>query len=73
MEETEENPFLAGPVFKPLLNFMLPVLLANFLQAMYSAVDLMVIGRFANADTIQLANAAVGTGSMIMVMVTYHM
>ena len=71
MEETEKNPFLAGPVFKPLLNFMLPVLLANFLQAMYSAVDLMVIGRFANADTIQLANAAVGTGSMIMVMVTY--
>ncbi|MCD8117757.1 MAG: MATE family efflux transporter [Oscillospiraceae bacterium] len=71
MHEAERNPFLSGPVFKPLLKFMLPVLLANLLQAMYSAVDLMVIGRFAAADTLQLANAAVGTGSMIMVMVTF--
>ncbi len=46
----EKNPFLSGPVFKPLLKFMLPILLANFLQAMYSAVDLMVIGRFANSE-----------------------
>lgn len=71
MNEKEKNPFLAGPIFQPLLKFMIPVLLANFLQAMYSAVDLMVIGRFADAATVQLANAAVGTGSMIMVMVTF--
>ncbi len=71
MNERENNPFLTGPIFRPLLKFMIPVLLANLLQAMYSAVDLMVIGRYANAETVQLANAAVGTGSMIMVMVTF--
>ncbi|MCC8356280.1 MAG: MATE family efflux transporter [Oscillospiraceae bacterium] len=71
MNTLEKNPFTSGPIFAPLLKFMLPVLLANLLQAMYSAVDLMVIGRFAAAETLQLANAAVGTGSMIMVMVTF--
>lgn len=43
---------------------MLPVMLAAFLQALYGAVDLIVIGRFFPADPliVQNATAAVETG-----------
>ncbi len=39
MEQNTHN-FTEGGIFKPLLTFALPVLLALFLQAMYGAVDL---------------------------------
>ncbi len=32
---------------KPLLLFAIPVLFALFLQAMYGAVDLLIVGKFA--------------------------
>ncbi|MCC8152522.1 MAG: hypothetical protein LIO96_14060 [Lachnospiraceae bacterium] len=43
------------------------------MQAMYAAVDLLVIGRFVSTDAtvIQNATAAVGTGGMIMTLITY--
>ena len=37
--------FIEGPILSPLLRFTLPVLLALFLQAMYGAVDLMVVAQ----------------------------
>lgn len=54
---TKDAPLTSGKIYKPLMKFMLPVMLAAFLQAMYSAVDLMVIGRFVTED-VQLATAA---------------
>ena len=52
---------------QPLLLFAVPVLLALFLQAMYSAVDLLIVGKFASsADA-----SAVSTGSQIMT-TPYH-
>ncbi len=46
--------------------FVLPVLFALFLQAMYGAVDLLVVGRFAGPEDV----SAVSTGSQIMLTLT---
>lgn len=44
MEKTAD--FTEGRILSRLLRFALPVLAALFLQAMYGAVDLMVVGQF---------------------------
>ena len=69
----EKNSLISGAIFSPMMKFMLPVIAATFLQAMYSAVDLLVIGRFVSTDPtiVQNATAAVGTGGMIMTLITY--
>ena len=54
--------FIEGPILPPLLRFTFPVLLALFLQAMYGAVDLMVVGRFGQAADV----SAVSTGNQVM-------
>ncbi len=38
--------FTEGKILGPLIKFALPVLLALFLQTMYGAVDLLIIGQF---------------------------
>lgn len=50
----------------PLIRFALPVLLALFLQAMYGAVDLLIVGQFGASTDV----SAVSTGSQIMHTVT---
>ena len=56
------NSFTEGAILPKLLKFMLPVLMAMFLQAMYGAVDLLVVGQFGtDADV-----SAVSTGSQIL-------
>jgi len=63
---THPNNFTEGRILAPLVRFALPVLLALFLQSMYGAVDLLVVGRFgAPADV-----SAVSTGSHIMMTLT---
>lgn len=58
--------FTEGAIISSLLRFMLPVLFAMFLQAMYGAVDLLVVGQFAtNADV-----SGVSTGSQIVLTLT---
>ncbi len=44
------------------MRFAMPVMFALFLQAMYGAVDLMVVGKFSPAEEV----SAVSTGSQIM-------
>ncbi|MBQ2062039.1 MAG: MATE family efflux transporter [Oscillospiraceae bacterium] len=56
-----ENRFTSGPILAPLVRFTLPVLLALFLQALYGAIDLWVVGRFALAADV----SGVSTGSQI--------
>ena len=56
------NDFTHGAILPRLLKFMLPVLFAMFLQATYGAVDLLVVGQF--ADTADVS--AVSTGSQII-------
>ena len=58
--------FTEGKILKPLILFAFPVLLALFLQAMYGAVDLLVVGKFASSADV----SAVSTGSQIMTTLT---
>ena len=64
MEKTAD--FTEGRILPRLLRFALPVLAALFLQAMYGAVDLMVVGQFGAPTDV----SAVSTGSQIMQTVT---
>ncbi len=58
--------FTTGKIVKPLLIFAGPVLFALFLQAMYGAVDLLIVGKFASSADV----SAVSTGSQIMMTIT---
>ena len=61
------HDFTEGEILRPMLTFRGPVLLAMFLQSLYGAVDLMVVGKFAEA-----ADASgVNTGSQVMMMLTF--
>ena len=62
----DQFSFTEGPILAPLLRFVFPVLFALFLQAMYGAVDLLVVGKFAGAEDV----SAVSTGSQIMMTIT---
>lgn len=58
--------FTEGKILSPLIRFAFPVLLALFLQSMYGAADLMIVGRFGQAMDV----SAVSTGSQIMQVLT---
>lgn len=58
--------FTTGKIVGPLLRFVGPVLFALFLQSMYGAVDLMIVGQFAKSADV----SAVSTGSHIMMTIT---
>ncbi len=58
--------FPEGKILQPLILFALPVLFALFLQAMYGAVDLLIVGKFASSADV----SAVSTGSQIMMTLT---
>ena len=62
----KNTSFTEGKILKPLILFAFPVLLALFLQAMYGAVDLLIVGKFASAADV----SAVSTGSQIMTTLT---
>ena len=61
--------FTDGKIFSSLIRFALPVLLALFLQAMYGAVDLLIVGHF-GGETADVFVSAVSTGSQIMMTLT---
>ena len=58
--------FTTGKIFPSLIRFALPILGAMFLQTMYGAVDMMVVGQFAESYDV----SAVSTGSWLMSLVT---
>ncbi|MBO4782805.1 MAG: MATE family efflux transporter [Lachnospiraceae bacterium] len=58
----EQTNFTEGKIIGPLMRFAMPVMFALFLQAMYGAVDLFVVGKFATSEDV----SAVVTGSQIM-------
>lgn len=58
--------FTEGKILQPLILFALPVLFVLFLQAMYGAVDLLIVGKFASSADV----SAVSTGSQIMMTLT---
>ena len=64
MEKTKD--FTEGKILPQLLSFAFPVLVALFVQSMYGAVDLLVVGQFASPIDV----SAVSTGSQIMFNIT---
>ena len=58
--------FTKGKILLPLLRFAMTVLFALFLQSLYEAVDLLIVGKFAEAADV----SAVSTGSQIMMTLT---
>lgn len=62
----QKNDFTSGPILLPLLRFVIPVFFALFLQSLYGAVDLLVVGKFAGSADV----SAVSTGSQIMMTLT---
>ena len=60
------HDFTHGGIAGPLIRFAIPVLAALFLQAMYGAVDLLVVGQFADKADV----SAVATGAHIMMTLT---
>ena len=55
-----------GSIGKTLLRFAVPFLIANVLQSLYGAVDLLVVGRYCSAKSV----AAVSTGTQVTQIVT---
>ncbi len=55
-----------GNILMSLLGFAFPVLVALFLQALYGAVDLMIVGQFAATEDV----SGVATGSMLLMTLT---
>lgn len=65
--ERSTNDFTTGSIFAKLLKFMIPVLGALVLQAMYGAVDILVVGWFGTTAGI----SGVSTGSAIVNLVIF--
>lgn len=64
-----QQTFTQGRILPSLIRFALPVLLALFLQTMYGAVDLLIVGRF-GGELSDVYVSAVSTGSQLMQTVT---
>lgn len=64
MKDIQQN-FTEGKIFFPLIKFAFPVLFALFLQALYGAIDLVVVGRFGGERAGEYVSA-VATGSQVM-------
>ncbi|MCM1175676.1 MAG: MATE family efflux transporter [Blautia sp.] len=62
-----KNDFTQGSIVNKLLRFMIPILGALILQAMYGAVDILVVGRFGTTAGI----SGVSTGSSIVNLITF--
>ena len=54
--------FTEGRILSPLIKFALPVLLSLLLQSLYSAVDLLIVGKFAGTADV----SGVSTGGQFM-------
>lgn len=64
---SDAQDFTQGSIFGKLVRFMIPILGAQILQAMYGAVDLLIVGQFGSNAGI----SGVATGSSVMHMVTF--
>lgn len=67
MEQQQRDDFTRGSIVAKLSGFMLPILGALILQAMYGAVDILVVGRFGSTAGL----SGVSTGSNIVNLVTF--
>lgn len=62
----KKNNLTDGSIVKTLFLFAVPFLIANILQSLYGAVDLFVVGKYCNAQSV----AAVSTGTQVTQIIT---
>lgn len=62
----QENLLTEGNIFRALLTFSIPFLIASLIQALYGAVDLMVVGWYCSPESV----AAVSTGTQVTQIIT---
>ena len=55
----------SGPIFMPLVQFTVPLILGNLLQLTYNAVDSMIVGRYVGKEAL----ASVGTSNPLMTLI----
>ena len=67
MNNNDKTDFTTGSITKKLIGFMLPILAALILQSMYSAIDLLIVGRFGSTEGI----SGVSTGASILQLFTF--
>ena len=62
-----QRDFTQGPIARSMIKFSLPFLLSNILQALYGAVDMLVVGNYADPDPVLSAQilSGVNIGSQI--------
>lgn len=64
------NDMCSGPLFTKILIFSLPIMAMNFLQLLFNAADMIVVGRYSGSEAL----AAVGaTGALINLIVNTFM
>src|SRR5574344_2997995 len=66
MSGSKEVSLTEGKIYLPLIKFTVPIFLALVLQAMYGAVDMIVVGHFGTSADV----SAVSSGSQILQLVT---
>lgn len=66
-----QRDFTTGPIGSKILAFSMPFLLANLLQALYGAVDMLVVGNYASPDV--LTRTAILSGVNIGGQITHVM
>ena len=66
-KKSDRNDFTRGSIIGKMIPFMMPILAALILQAMYGAVDLMIVGNFGTTEGL----SGVSTGSNVMNTVTF--
>ena len=66
MNDISKDNFLEGKILPPLIKFAIPLMMSLFLQSLYGAVDLVVVGQFGSPASM----SAVATGGQLMVAVT---
>ncbi len=68
MSKNIEKDFTKGNIPKQLLLFMLPFMLSNALQVLYSTIDMMIVGRYvgtAGLSAVSLSSQIVNFATMI--------
>ena len=63
---TKSMDFTNGKILPKLIKFMLPIMLSLLLQALYGAVDLLIVGRFGTNEGISAISNGVETINLFL-------
>lgn len=63
----KQGTLTSGKIYVPLVKFAIPVMISLFLQALYSTIDLLVVGRFGTTNDV----SGVATGGAIIMPITF--